>query len=105
VTDIRIVTDGLRKHAGRVEGVSQELDVARSAAAQVSMQGEAYGVLCSPVLVPILGALEAAGIAAISAAAVAVDATAMALRTTASGLDAADGLSRNLAQRAEEGLR
>jgi hypothetical protein len=95
MTDVDVVVSQIRAHAGRVEDVADHVDTARSAASQVSMAGEAYGMLCSPLLVPILGALEGAGIAGISAGAAAVDGTAMALRTMATSLEVVDDIASN----------
>lgn len=100
MSGIDIVTEGLRRHAGRVEGVGDEIANARSAAGQVSLQGEAYGQLCSPILVPILGVLEGAGIVAMTAAASAVDATGGALRVMATSLDIVDEIASGLVRRA-----
>jgi hypothetical protein len=96
MSGIEIVTEGLRRHAGRVEAVGDEVTNARSAASQVSLQGEAYGQLCSPILVPILGVLEGAGIVAMTAAASAVDATGGALRAMATSLDIVDEIASGL---------
>ncbi|MBX6354900.1 MAG: hypothetical protein IRZ05_03475, partial [Micromonosporaceae bacterium] len=81
----------IRAHAGRVEEVGNRVDTARSAASQVSMTAEAYGRLCSPLLVPILSTLEGVGIAGIGASAAAVDGTALALRTMANNLELVEG--------------
>lgn len=100
MSGIDIVTDGLRRHAGRVEAVGDEIANARSAAGQVSLQAEAYGQLCSPILVPIIGALEGAGIVAMTAAASAVDATGGALRAMATSLDIVDEIAAGLVRKA-----
>jgi hypothetical protein len=95
VSDLDVVISEIQAHAGRVENVSGDVDTARSAASQVSMSGEAYGILCSPLLVPLLGALEEAGVAGIAASASAVDGTALALRTMAKSLDVVDEIASN----------
>mgnify|MGYP002624138253 CR=1 FL=1 len=93
MSEIDIITDGLRAHARRVEEVGDQISNARSAAGQVSMQADAYGVLCSPILVPVLGLLEGAGILAMTAAASAMDATGGALRAMATSLDVVDEIA------------
>lgn len=93
MSGIDIVTEGLRRHAGRVEEVGDQVSNARSAAGQVSMQADAYGLLCSPILVPVLGVLEGAGILAMTAAASALDATGGALRALATSLDVVDEIA------------
>jgi hypothetical protein len=93
VTEIKVVKSQIRAHAGRVEEVGNRVDTARSAASQVSMTAEAYGRLCSPLLVPILSTLEGVGIAGIGASAAAVDGTALALRTMANNLELVDEIA------------
>jgi hypothetical protein len=93
MTDIAVVTEGLRKHAARVEAVGEDIYDARSAAGQVSMQSEAYGQLCSPILVPVLGLLESAGIASMTVGALAVQATGGAVRAMAASLDIVDDIA------------
>jgi Excreted virulence factor EspC, type VII ESX diderm len=100
MAEIDVAISELRAHASRVEEVAGRVDVARGAAGQVSMQAEAYGYLCSPLLVPVLGALEEAGMAGIAGSASALDATAMALRTMANSLEAVDRLSGDVIQAA-----
>ena len=95
MTDVDVMVSEIRAHAGRVEEVGNHIDTARSAAGQVSMNAEAYGVLCSPLLVPILGLLEGAGIAGIAASAAAVDGTALALRAMASSYELVDEIAAN----------
>ncbi|HWH01961.1 MAG TPA: type VII secretion target [Pilimelia sp.] len=90
---IDIVVDGLRRHADRVDEVAAEIYHARSVAGQVSMQSEAYGRLCSPILTPVLGTLEGGGIAAMTAAAWGVEGTSGALRVMASSLDLVDQIA------------
>lgn len=51
------------------------------------MDGEAYGILCSPILVPLIGTVEVAGQAAIGAANTAVSATAQGITDMADGYD------------------
>jgi hypothetical protein len=100
MSEIDVVVSQIRAHAGRVEDVGSDVDTAQSAASQVSMTSEAYGMLCSPLLVPILGALEGAGIAGIAASAKAVDGTALALRAMANSLEVVDEIASNRAQAA-----
>jgi hypothetical protein len=100
MTVIDVITDGIRTHAGRVDAVADMIYDARSAAGEVSLRGEAYGLLCSPIIVPILGTLEMAGLASIAASGVAVAATADALRAMAGSLDIVDGIASNLVEEA-----
>lgn len=101
MSTIDVVTDGIRRHAGRIEAIGDDITTARAAAGQVSMNSEAYGKLCSPILVPVLAVLETAGIAAMTVGAGAVDMTAGALRTMATSLDVVD----EIASRRMQGVR
>lgn len=105
MTVVDVDISGIRAHADRVEDVGGRVDLARRAAGQVSMTGEAYGVLCSPLLVPVLGALEASGIAGMATIAAAVDGTATALRTTANSLQMVDEVAAGSVQQAGGGGR
>jgi hypothetical protein len=55
-------------HAGTVDQVAQLLGQAVSAAQQVSIGVGAYGVVCGPLFVPIVTAISAAGVGALSQA-------------------------------------
>jgi hypothetical protein len=87
---IDVVIGDIRKHADRVGEVAARVYEARSAANQVSMDKDAYGVLCSPLITSIISLLEVGGIAAITSSAEAVESTADALRDTASAMDTTD---------------
>jgi hypothetical protein len=90
---IEVIGAEIRDHADRVEDVGANVDSARGAAGQVSMTAEAYGVLCGPLLVGVLAALESAGIVAIDGCASALDGTATALRAMAKSLEAVDEIA------------
>jgi excreted virulence factor EspC (type VII ESX diderm) len=55
VTSFEVVSDELRAHASHLDGLRDRLNTAVSAAGQVSMDNEAYGILCS-FLPPIVNA-------------------------------------------------
>lgn len=103
--DINVVTSGIRRHADRVEGIGRQLDTARGAAAQVTMDVGAYGLLCGPVLVPVLGTLEGAGIGTIDCCALSIDGTALALRAMANFLDDSDDAAANRVTASGNGLK
>lgn len=70
-------TGEMRDHAGRLNAVVDRIDVAKDAATQATISGStAYGILCSPLLLPLMGAVEAMGHTAISTARGVVSATA-----------------------------
>lgn len=83
-------TDGVRRHAGRVEQVRRGVDQAADAAGQVGLHGGALGILCTPLLLPAFAPVEAAGRAAVDAAGESLTGTAHALRRMADTYDAVD---------------
>lgn len=83
-------TDEMRAHAKNVEAVAQQLKVAVDAAHTVSMPSDAYGILCSPLLVPLISALESVGVTTLDTGAAATGATATGIRAMADGYDAVD---------------
>ncbi|GAA4620095.1 type VII secretion target [Saccharopolyspora hordei] len=81
-------TDEMRAHAEKLRGVADEVGVAQDAAGEASLGGtEAYGILCSPILTPLMGVVEAGGMAAIAAARGAVEATSVGIKGMADGYD------------------
>lgn len=82
-------TEEMRAHAQKLRGVAERIGTAQDAAGQVSMNGvDAYGVLCSPLLTPLIGLVEVAGQAAIGTANLAVEATGASINGMADGYDA-----------------
>ncbi|HKS47837.1 MAG TPA: type VII secretion target [Amycolatopsis sp.] len=58
----QVRTDELAKHAKAVEQVAAELGQALSAAEQVTMGVQAYGLICGPLFVPMVLAVSAPGL-------------------------------------------
>ncbi|MEV4754646.1 type VII secretion target [Micromonospora sp. NPDC049559] len=86
---VRMPFDDVRKHAGSVDHASSGADLARSAAAQVQLGNEAYGLLCQ--FVPaLIDAVANSAVNAFSASAAALTETAGKLRTAAGGHEATD---------------
>ncbi|PRW62662.1 type VII secretion target [Actinopolyspora mortivallis] len=84
-------TGAMREHARNLGQVTDRLGTARNAAGQVSLNGtDAYGVLCSPVLTPLIGAFETAALTTIGTATAAVEATAAGVRGAADTYDEVD---------------
>ncbi|ACU38077.1 type VII secretion target [Actinosynnema mirum] len=84
-------TGEMREHAGRLEGVVDQIDVAKDAATQATISGTtAYGILCSPLLLPLMGSVEAMGHTAISTARTVVNATAEGIVGMADTYDAVE---------------
>lgn len=46
--EMKVVVDNLRVHASNVDGVVSELTTAVDASQQVSLDNDAYGILCRP---------------------------------------------------------
>ncbi|WP_447007486.1 type VII secretion target [Saccharothrix isguenensis] len=85
-------TDAMRQHAGRLDGVVEQIGVAQDAATQATISGTtAYGILCSPLLLPLMGSIEAMGHAAIGTANTVVSATSESIVAMADTYDAVDG--------------
>ncbi|SDG24085.1 Excreted virulence factor EspC, type VII ESX diderm [Lentzea fradiae] len=84
-------TIAMREHAGRLDGVAEQIGVAQQAAAQATISGStAYGILCSPIMLPLMGSIEAAGHAAIATAKTVVAATSAGVTGMADTYDAVD---------------
>lgn len=81
-------TGEMRSHASHLQGVSEQIGKAQDAAGEVSMNGtDAYGILCSPILTPLIGTVEVGGMSAIAASNGAVSATSEAINMMADGYD------------------
>lgn len=92
-----IDTAAMRDHAGRLDGITAQLGTAQDAAGQVSLNGtDAYGILCSPILTPLIGAIEVLGMGAIAATQGAVGATALGVRGMADSYDQAEQLANDM---------
>lgn len=90
-------TDAMRDHAGRLDGIGVQLATAQDAAGQISLNGtDAYGILCSPILTPLIGAIEVLGMGAIATTQGAVGATALGVRGMAESYDYAEQLANDM---------
>ncbi|HVV09503.1 type VII secretion target [Amycolatopsis sp.] len=58
----QVRTDELTTHAKAVDGVTETLAQALSAAEQVTLGVQAYGMICGPLFVPIVLAVSAPGL-------------------------------------------
>ncbi|MFD4639626.1 type VII secretion target [Lentzea sp. NPDC058436] len=69
-------TQAMRDHARRLDGIVKQIETAQQAIGQARINGaNAYGILCSPLLEPLMGTIEAAGTGAVNTAHGVVDAT------------------------------
>lgn len=82
MTSFNVQAEDLTAHASHLEGLTDRLQTAISAAETVSMSDEAYGLLCS-FLPPIVNPTEEEGLNALKAAKEGVTVTADNLRSTA----------------------
>ncbi|QUH03521.1 ESX-1 secretion-associated protein [Saccharopolyspora erythraea] len=86
-----VTAEELTAHGSHLDGLTDRLKTAISAAETVSMSDEAYGLLCS-FLPPIVNPMEQKGMDALKAASEGVSATADNIRSTAKQyLDTDDG--------------
>lgn len=77
-----VVSGELPARASHLDALTDRLDTAVSAAEEVSMSDEAYGLLCS-FLLPVVNPMEEKGMEALNAAREGVEITAENVRTTA----------------------
>lgn len=77
-----VLDDELRAHAGRLDGLHEQLATALSAARQVSLGDQAFGQICQ-FFVPVVHAVSDPGVTALGAAAGSVTDTADAVRDAA----------------------
>ncbi|WP_016697647.1 type VII secretion target [Actinoalloteichus spitiensis] len=98
-----VYPEQMRQHAARLDGVVQQIGVAQDAATHASISGTtAYGLLCSPIMLPLMGGIEALGHGAIAAAGGTVGATSTAITASADTYELLEeGVSRLFAQIAE----
>ncbi|GAB1690814.1 type VII secretion target [Krasilnikovia sp. M28-CT-15] len=86
---VRFPTDDVRRHAGTVDRVAEQVQTARGAIREVSMDTQAYGQLCQflpALLSPVFGlALDA-----LNSSTEALQETAVKLRAAAADTEATD---------------
>jgi uncharacterized protein YukE len=76
-----VTVDELRAHASRLDALRDQLNTAVDAGRQVTLGGEAYGVICS-FFVPIVQAVSQPGLDALTEAATSMSNTANSVRDT-----------------------
>jgi uncharacterized protein YukE len=77
-----VLDDELRAHAGRLDGLHEQLATALAAAQQVSLGDQAFGQICQ-FFVPIVHAVSTPGVQALTTSAASVQETADGVRDTA----------------------
>ncbi|HEU5472182.1 MAG TPA: type VII secretion target [Actinophytocola sp.] len=84
-----VLTGELDAHAGRVDGLTDRLRTAADAANQVTMNNDAYGVVCQP-FAQLLQPFEELGVRALRQGVDALADTARKVRDTAKGYTTTD---------------
>ncbi len=93
--DVDLVTAQIREHAGRVDQQAELIKQAHRAAHEVSMHTDAYGIICSPIIVPLLKFFEGDAVTSIGETATTVESLADLLRVVATNTDVTDEIARN----------
>lgn len=92
---MNVVIESLRAHASKVDGVADELDGAVRTSEQVSMDNDAYGILCRP-FAWMVDQAEQQGIDTIKEAAKVIRDTAEEVRAAAEDYQSADDGNRDM---------
>lgn len=93
--DIDLITGEIRAHAGRLDGQAELIYEAHGAASHVAMQDDAYGQICSRIIVPLLNIFENHAVESIKATATSVESVADLLRVLADSTDVTDEIAGN----------
>jgi hypothetical protein len=88
--DIKLSTEEVRRHSRMVDEAAAMLQEATSGAHYVDMHDEVYGVLCSPLILPILNPLQDMAHGEVRTATDATSHIAGQLRTMADNVDITD---------------
>ena len=86
----QVTTSELRTHAGSIDQIGTTLGQAVDAARQVTMGTQAYGLIVGPLFVPIVTAISAAGISALSTAQSGLQSVSQGVKDTATSYDGVD---------------
>nr|WP_218888701.1 ESX-1 secretion-associated protein [Saccharopolyspora hordei] len=92
---MNVVIENLRTHASKVEGVVDQLNVAVDASRQVTLDNEAYGILCQPFAM-MIDMVEQNGVQALQKAVEAMQQVAQEVRAAAEDYQAVDDENRDL---------
>ncbi|MEU5851115.1 ESX-1 secretion-associated protein [Saccharopolyspora shandongensis] len=86
---MNVVTENLRAHSSKVDGVADKLQTAVDAAQQVTMNDDAYGIICQPFAM-LLQPFEENGVEALSKAVESMQEIAEKVRSTAEDYQSVD---------------
>ncbi|WP_433870309.1 ESX-1 secretion-associated protein [Saccharopolyspora sp. CA-218241] len=87
--EMNVVVENLRAHASAVDGVVDQLGTAVDASQQVSLDNDAYGILCRP-FAWMIDPVEQQGVEALKKAVEAMRETADNIRATAEDYESVD---------------
>jgi uncharacterized protein YukE len=93
--EMNVVIESLRSHASKVDGVVDQLNVAVDASQQVSLNNDAYGILCRP-FAWMIDPVEQYGIQTLQKAVEAMQEVAENVRGAAEEYQAADDAGSSL---------
>ncbi|MGI8309136.1 type VII secretion target [Saccharopolyspora hattusasensis] len=99
-----VVAEELTAHASHLDGLTDRMDTAISAAEAVSMSDEAYGLLCS-FLPPIINPMEQEGMDALKAAKEGISVTADNVRQTSKAYQETDEAGADNFSQFDEAVR
>ncbi|MEQ4306080.1 hypothetical protein ABNF97_32630 [Plantactinospora sp. B6F1] len=91
MSDIRLSTGEVRKHARMVEEAGRMYGEAAAGAEYVDLHDEAYGILCSPLFLPYINPLQSFALTEIRNGADATTHLAELLQALADNVDITDG--------------
>ncbi|MFC7341692.1 ESX-1 secretion-associated protein [Saccharopolyspora griseoalba] len=93
--EMKIVTERLRAHASKVDGVVDELRTAVDASQQVSLNNDAYGIICRP-FAWMLDPVESNGVQTLRSAVESMSELVENVRATAEDYQSTDDRNRDL---------
>jgi hypothetical protein len=101
----QVRTNELDAHAKNVRQVASQLDQALSAAQQVTMGVQAYGLICGPLFVPMVLAVSTPGLVTLGLAAQAMNDVAGGVTDTVTSYRNVDHKHETVMNTIAEGLR
>ncbi len=90
MTDIKLSTEEVRRHAGMVDEAAAMLQEATGGAEYIDLHDEVYGVLCSPLFLPLIEPFQDLSVQEIRNGTDATSHLAELLRTMADNVDITD---------------
>ncbi|MBU2668329.1 hypothetical protein KOI35_32935 [Actinoplanes bogorensis] len=91
MSDVYIDSEGVRRHASMVDEAGRMCDEATAGAQYIDLHDEVYGILCSPLVLPLVQPLQDWAISELKNGADATAHVAELLRAVAADADTTDG--------------